>query len=88
MNKHFDPKTDFTQGNLNEAGVRVFPSVDDLSQKFGVSRSSLFKKFQKENWHAEGLLFQKRLAIMVAPLKTGLRRFDIHNRRKAGQETD
>ena len=60
MNKHFDPQTKFTQGYLNEAGVRVFPSVDDLSQKLGVWRSSLFKKYQKENCHAERLLFGKK----------------------------
>ena len=62
MSKHFDPKTEFTQGCLNDAGVRIFPSIDDLSKKFAVSRSSLFKKCQKENWHSERLQFQKRLA--------------------------
>ena len=66
MNKHFDPQTKFTQGYLNEAGVRVFPSVDELSQKFGVSRSSLFKKCQKEDWHSERLQFQKRLAAELS----------------------
>ena len=66
MNQHFNPKAEFTQGYLNDAGVRVFPSVDDLSQKFGVSRSSLFKKCQKEGWHSERLQFQKKLAAELA----------------------
>ena len=66
MNKHFNPKTEFTQGFLNDAGVRVFPSIDELSQKFGVSRSSLFKKFQKEGWHSERLQFQKTLAAELS----------------------
>ena len=62
MNQHFNPKAEFTQGYLNDAGIRLFTSVDDLSQKFGVSRSSLFKKCQKEVWHSERLQFQKNLA--------------------------
>ena len=66
MNKHFDPQTKFTQGYLNEAGVKVFPSVDDLSQKLGVWRSSLFKKCQKEGWHSERLQFQKKLAAELS----------------------
>ena len=66
MNKHFNPKTEFTQGFLNDAGVRVFPSIDELSQKFGVSRSSLFKKCQKEGWHSERLQFQKTLAAELS----------------------
>ena len=66
MNKHFNPKTEFTQGFLNDAGVRVFPSIDELSQKFSVSRSSLFKKCQKEGWHSERLQFQKTLAAELS----------------------
>ena len=66
MNKHFNPKTEFTQGYLNDAGIRIFPSVDDLSQKFGVSRSSLFKKCQKEDWQSERLQFQKQLAAELS----------------------
>ena len=66
MNKHFDPQTKFTQGYLNQAGVKVFPSVDDLSQKLGVWRSSLFKKCQKEGWRSERLQFQKRLAAELS----------------------
>ena len=66
MNKHFNPKAEFTQGYLNDAGVRVFPSVDDLAKKFGVSRSSLFKKCQKEGWHSERLQFQKKLAAELS----------------------
>ena len=66
MSKHFDPKIEFTQGYLNDAGIRLFPSVDDSSQKFGVSRSSLFKKCQKEGWHSERLQFQKRLAAELS----------------------
>ena len=62
MNRYLNPKTEFTQGFLNDAGVRVFPSIDELSQKFGVSRSNLFKKCQKEGWHSERLQFQKKLA--------------------------
>jgi hypothetical protein len=68
MNKHFNPKTEFTQGFLNDAGVRVFPSIDELSQKFGVSRSSLFKKCQKEGWHSERLQFQNKLAAELSRL--------------------
>ena len=66
MSKHFDPKTEFTQGCLNDAGVRIFPSIDDLSKKFAVSRSSLFKKCQKEDWHSERLQFQKQLAAELS----------------------
>ena len=66
MNKHFNPKTEFTQGFLNDAGVRLFPSIDELSQKFSVSRSSLFKKCQKEGWHSERLQFQKTLAAELS----------------------
>jgi len=66
MNNHFNPKTEFTQGFLNDAGVRVFPSIDELSQKFAVSRSSLFKKCQKEDWHSERLQFQKQLAAELS----------------------
>ena len=66
MSKHFDPKTKFTQGYLNEAGVRIFPSIDNLSKKFAVSRSSLFKKCQKEDWHSERLQFQKQLAAELS----------------------
>ena len=66
MSKHFDPKTEFTQGCLNDAGVRIFPQIDELSKKFAVSRSSLFKKCQKENWHSERLQFQKRLAAVLS----------------------
>ena len=66
MNNHFNPKTEFTQGFLNDAGVRVFPSIDELSQKFGVSRSSLFKKCQKEGWHSERLQFQKKRAAELS----------------------
>ena len=66
MNKYFNPKTEFIQGFLNDAGVRVFPSIDELSQKFGVSRSSLFKKCQKEGWHSERLQFQKKLAAELS----------------------
>ena len=66
MNKHFNPKAEFTQGYLNDAGVRIFPSIDEMSQKFGVSRSSLFKKCQKEGWHSERLQFQKKLAAELA----------------------
>ena len=66
MNNHFNPKTEFTQGCLNEAGIRIFPSIDDLSRKFGVSRSSLFKKCQKEGWHSERLQFQKKLAAELS----------------------
>ena len=66
MNKHFNPKTEFTQGFLNDAGVRVFPSIDELSQKFGVSRPSLLKKCQKEGRHSERLQFQKKLAAELS----------------------
>ena len=66
MSKHFDPKTEFTQGCLNDAGVRIFPSIDNLSKKFAVSRSSLFKKCQKEDWHSERLQFQKQLAAELS----------------------
>ena len=66
MNKHFNPKTEFTQGFLNDTGVRVFPPVDELSQKFGVSLSSLFKKCQKEGWHSERLQFHKKLAAELS----------------------
>ena len=66
MSKHFDPKTEFTQGCLNDAGVRIFPSIDNLSKKFAVSRSSLFKKCQKEGWHSERLQFQKKLAAELS----------------------
>ena len=66
MSRHFDPKTEFTQGCLNDAGVRIFPSIDDLSKKFAVSRSSLFKKCQKEDWHSERLQFQKQLAAELS----------------------
>lgn len=66
MNNHFNPKTEFTQGCLNEAGIRLFPSIDDLSRKFGVSRSSLFKKCQKEGWHSERRQFQKKLAAELS----------------------
>ena len=66
MNKHFTPKTEYTQGYLNETGIRVFPSIDDLSKKFAVSRSSLFKKCTKEDWHSERLQFQKRLAAELS----------------------
>ena len=66
MSKHFDPKTEFTQGCLNDAGVRIFPSIDDLSKKFAVSRSSLFKKCQKEDWYSERLQFQKQLAAELS----------------------
>ena len=66
MNKHFNPKAEFTQGYLNDAGIRLFPSVDDLSKKFGVSRSSLFKKCQKEDWHSERLQFQNKLAAELS----------------------
>ena len=66
MSKHFDPKTQFTQGCLIDAGVRIFPSIDNLSKKFAVSRSSLFKKCQKEGWHSERLQFQKQLAAELS----------------------
>ena len=66
MNKHFDPRREFTQGCLNNAGIRIFPSIDDLSKKFAVSRSSLFKKCQKEDWHSERLQFQKQLAAELS----------------------
>ena len=66
MSKHFDPKTEFTQGCFNDAGVRIFPSIDNLSKKFAVSRSSLFKKCQKEDWHSERLQFQKQLAAELS----------------------
>ena len=66
MSKHFDPKTEFTQGCLNDAGVRIFPSIDNLSKKFAVSRSSLFKKCQKKGWHSERLQFQKQLAAELS----------------------
>ena len=66
MSKHFDPKTEFTQGCLNDAGVRIFPSIDNLSKKFAVSRSSLFKKCQKEGWHSQRLQFQKQLAAELS----------------------
>ena len=66
MSKHFDLKTEFTQGYLNDAGVRIFPSIDEMSQKFGVSRSSLFEKCQKEGWHLERLQFQKKLAAELS----------------------
>ena len=66
MNNHFNPKTEFTQGFLNDAGVRVFPSIDELSQKFAVSRSSLIKKCQREDWHSERLQFQKQLAAELS----------------------
>ena len=46
--------------------MRVFPSVDELAKKFGVSRSSLFKKCQKEDWHSERLQFQKKLAAELS----------------------
>ena len=66
MNKYFNPKTEFTRGYLNEAGIRLFPSVDELAKKFGVSRSSLFKKCRKEGWHSERLQFQKKLAVELS----------------------
>ena len=66
MSKHFDPKTEFTQGCLNDAGVRIFPSIDNLSKKFAVSRSSLFKECQKEDWHSERLQFQKQMAAELS----------------------
>ena len=66
MLKHFNLKTELTQGFLNDAGIRLFPSVDELAKKFGVSRSSLFKKCQKEGWHSERLQFQKKLAAELS----------------------
>ena len=66
MDKYFDPKTEFTKGCVNNTGIRIFPSIDDLSKKFAVSRSSLFKKCQKEDWHSERLQFQKRLAAELS----------------------
>ena len=48
MNKHFEPKTELTNISLNDAGVRIFPSNDDLSSKFDTARSSLFKKNVKK----------------------------------------
>ncbi len=46
--------------------MRVFPSIDVLSQKFDVSRSSLFKKCQKEDWHSEREQFQKKIAAELS----------------------
>ena len=46
--------------------MRLFPSVDELAKKFGVSRSNLFKKCQKEDWHSERLQFQKKLAAKLS----------------------
>ena len=46
--------------------MRVFPSIDEISQKFGVSRSSLFKKCKKEGWHSERLHFPKKLAAKLS----------------------
>ena len=68
MDKSFKPKSEFTNGCLNGAGVRIFPSIDELSEKFGNSRSSLFKRSQKEDWHSERLQFQKKLAAELSKL--------------------
>ena len=66
MDKSFKPKSEFTNGCLNGAGVRIFPSIDELSEKFDISRSSLFKRSQKEDWHSERLQFQKKLAAELS----------------------
>jgi len=66
LDKAFKPKTEFTNGYLNSSGVRIFPSIDELSKKYSVSRSSLFKRCQKEGWHAERLQFQKKLAAELS----------------------
>ena len=66
MPRYFTPRTEFTHGLLKDAGIRLFPSVDELAKKFGVSRSSLFKKCQKEGWHSERLQFQKKLAAELS----------------------
>ena len=65
MNKHFDPQIEFTQGFLNKAWLRVFPSVE-VVQKFGFSRSSLFKKCRNEGWHLERVQFQKKLSAELS----------------------
>ena len=66
MARYFNPRTEFTQGLLNDAGIRLFPSFDELAKKFDVSLSSLFKKCQKEDWHSERLQFQKKLAAELS----------------------
>ena len=62
MTKSFKPKSEFTNCFLNGAGVRIFPLIDKLLEKFDVSRSNLFKRSHKEDWDSKRLLFQKKLA--------------------------
>ena len=61
MHKYSNPTTEFAHGYLNEAGVRLFPSIDDLYQKKVVSRSIQFKRCKHESWPAEQLQFKKIL---------------------------
>ena len=66
MSKHFNPKTEFPQGCLKDTEVKVFASIDDVSQKFSVSQTSLFQKCQKEGGHLERHQSQKKLAAELS----------------------
>tara|TARA_B100001093_G_C26226557_1_gene758367 strand:- start:206 stop:379 length:174 start_codon:yes stop_codon:yes gene_type:complete len=51
--------------------VPIFTLIDELLEKFDFSRSNLFKRTHKEDWHSKRLLFQKKLAAEISKQATG-----------------
>jgi len=46
-------RNDFVHGYINDEGVRVFPLAKELSERYGVAQSTLYKYIEKRDWQSE-----------------------------------
>ena len=68
MNKHFNPKAEFTQGLLKDAGKRLFPSVDELAKNLAFHDPAFSKSARKKVGTQKGFSF-KRSSLRNLPSK-------------------
>ena len=59
-----DIRDEFVHGYHDEAGVRVFPSIDALSKRHNESRPTLYRATKKADWQKQKNQYQSQLQTM------------------------
>lgn len=54
-------RNEFVQGNQDFEGNRAYPTLEELTEKFSVAKSTLYRVSQKEQWKIEKQKFQQEL---------------------------
>lgn len=59
-----DIRDEYIHGYHNEDGVRVFPTIDSLVKRHGVSRPTLYRAAKKNDWQKQKNNYQSQLQVM------------------------